>query len=185
MQNIEEERPAVFTIGHGTLSLEEFLAILIKARVDLLVDVRRYPGSRRNPHFGRDELQLSLPAAGLVYEWWGETLGGRRSLGNLEDRHVAWRNTSFRAYAAHMGTPGFRIALDSLQRRAVTFNLAIMCAETLWWRCHRRLIADALVVKGFEVVHLGLGTDRMHVLTQTARVLENGELLYDVDRAGG
>jgi uncharacterized protein (DUF488 family) len=83
-----------------------------------------------------------------------------------------------------MDTPGFRTALDSLERRALTFNLAIMCAETLWWRCHRRLIADALVVKGLEVVHLGLGTDRVHVLTQTARVLENGELLYDVDRPG-
>jgi uncharacterized protein (DUF488 family) len=153
----------------------------MRAGVDLLVDVRRYPGSRRHPHFSRDQMDLSLPEHGIAYEWWGETLGGRRKPESHHDRHIAWRNASFRAYAAYMDTPGFRGSLDALESRSATSDLVIMCAETLWWRCHRRLIADALVVNGFEVVHLGVGDDRLHVLTQTARVLENGLLLYNID----
>jgi uncharacterized protein (DUF488 family) len=171
----------IFTIGHGARPLDDFLAVLIRAAVDVLVDVRRYPGSRRHPQFSRDRLRSALVANGLAYEWWGDTLGGRRRREGHYDRHVAWRNASFRAYAAYMDTAIFRASLDSLERRSATSSVVIMCAETLWWRCHRRLIADALVVDGFEVVHLGLGDNRLHVLTQTARVLENGLLVYDID----
>jgi uncharacterized protein (DUF488 family) len=170
----------IFTIGHGVRPLDEFLSILMRARVDLLVDVRRYPGSRRHPHFSRDRMGLTLPEHGIVYEWW-ETLGGRRKSESNDDRHIAWRNASFRAYAAYMETPRFRGALGSLESRSATSNLVIMCAETLWWRCHRRLIADALVADGCEVLHLGAGEDRQHVLTRTARILQNGLLLYDLD----
>jgi uncharacterized protein (DUF488 family) len=127
---------------------------------------------------------LALPTRGITYEWWGETLGGRRKPESHQDRHVAWRNASFRAYAAYMDTSTFRGSLDSLERRSATSDLVIMCAETVWWRCHRRLIADALVVDGFEVVHLGVGEEKPHVLTQTARVLANGLLVYDVDPSG-
>jgi uncharacterized protein (DUF488 family) len=171
----------IFTIGHGARPLDDFLAVLIRAAVDVLVDVRRYPGSRRHPQFSRDRLRSALVANGLAYEWWGETLGGRRKPEGHDDRHVAWRNASFRADAAYMDTPTFRASLDSLERRSTASSVVIMCAETLWWRCHRRLIADALVVDGFEVVHLGLGDNRLHVLTPTARVLENGLLVYDID----
>jgi uncharacterized protein (DUF488 family) len=171
----------IFTIGHGARPLDEFLAILMRARVDLLVDVRRYPGSRRHPHFSRDRLSVNLPEHGMAYEWWGETLGGRRKPESQHDRHIAWRNASFRAYAGYMDTPSFRGSLDALESRSASSDLVIMCAETLWWRCHRRLIADALVADGFEVVHLGLGDDRSHALTQTVRVLENGMLVYDID----
>jgi uncharacterized protein (DUF488 family) len=171
----------IFTVGHGARALDDFIAILVGAGVDLLVDVRRYPGSRRNAHFSQNRMRLTLPARGISYEWWGDTLGGRRKPESHDDRHVAWRNASFRAYAAYMDTPTFRGSLDSLEGRCATSNLVIMCAETLWWRCHRRLIADALVVDGFEVVHLGLNQDVTHVLSETARVLDNGLLLYDIE----
>jgi uncharacterized protein (DUF488 family) len=171
----------IFTVGHGARALDDFIAILVGAGVDLLVDVRRYPGSRRNAHFSQNRMRLTLPARGISCEWWGDTLGGRRKPESHDDRHVAWRNASFRAYAAYMDTPTFRGSLDSLEGRCATSNLVIMCAETLWWRCHRRLIADALVVDGFEVVHLGLNQDVTHVLSETARVLDNGLLLYDIE----
>jgi uncharacterized protein (DUF488 family) len=151
----------------------------MRARVDLLIDVRRYPSSRGHPHFSRDRLSVSLTQHGMAYAWWGETLGGRRKPESRDDHHIAWRNASFRAYAGHMDTPTFRGSLDSLESRSASSDLVIMCAETLWWRCHRRLIADALVADGFEVVHLGLGDDRSHALTPTVRVLENGMLVYD------
>ena len=173
----------VFTIGHGARRLDEFLSILQGGQIELLVDVRRYPGSRRHPHFSRDSLDKSLGERGIAYEWWGETLGGRRRV-EADDRHVAWRIASFRAYAAHMDTSVFRDSLASLEARAARSRLAIMCAETLWWKCHRRLIADALAVDGFEVVHLGLGDERKHILTGSARVLENGLLLYDGAASG-
>lgn len=172
----------IFTIGHGARPLDEFLGLLTSAEIGLLVDVRRYPGSRRHPHFSQAPLSQSLSGNGNVYEWWGETLGGRRKPKEFHDRHVAWRNASFRAYAAYMETPEFQTSLESLKERSSSVDLAIMCAETVWWRCHRRLIADAMVVAGFEVIHLGIGADKAHVLTPTARVDEDGTLLYDEPR---
>lgn len=171
----------VFTIGHGARSAEEFSSLLTDARIELLVDVRRYPGSRRHPHFSREALAKDLATRAIGYEWWGESLGGRRKSDELPDRHIAWRNTSFRAYASHMETEQFREAFAALKESSLTARLAIMCAETLWWRCHRRLLADALVVNGFEVIHLGLGSDKPHALTETARVTDEGGLVYDVD----
>lgn len=170
----------IFTIGHGARSAEEFTGLLTDAGIELLVDVRRYPGSRRHPHFSKKALADDLVADGVEYEWWGESLGGRRKSDEPPDRHVAWRNVSFRAYAAHMETEEFRDALTALKERGLTTRLAVMCAETLWWRCHRRLIADALVVDGFEVIHLGLGTDKPHELTEMARVTDDKGLVYDV-----
>ena len=179
MPSTAQEMRRIFTVGHGARSIDEFIVILETAGIDLLIDVRRYPGSRRHPHFSRDQMNVSLADRGIAYEWWGETLGGRRKQVGHADPHVVWNNPSFRAYAAYMDTPSFRESLTALESRSATSDLAIMCAETLWWRCHRRLIADALVVGGFQVVHLGLGDDRQHVLTQGARVLEHGLLLYD------
>ena len=176
-----DQMQEIFTIGHGARPWEEFVSLLKAAEIALLVDVRRHPGSRRHPHFSKDELGHQLSAHGVTYEWWGETLGGRRKPDQRHDRHVAWRNASFRAYAAHMETREFRDSLEELKRRAESFRLAIMCAETLWWRCHRRLIADALVVGGFDVIHLGLGDDKHHALTQSARVEDNDALVYDLD----
>lgn len=146
--------------------------------VQQLVDVRRYPGSRRNPQFGRDALAGSLPDAGLAYEWC-EPLGGRRK-GSPESPNVAWRDASFRAYADYMATPEFRDAFGALLEGADSTATAVMCSETLWWRCHRRLIADAAVARGWDVVHLGMGKPQHHRLDPSARVIDDGTLVYDL-----
>lgn len=176
---------ALFTVGHGARPLGEFIEILLSAGIQVLGDVRRFPQSRRHPHFDRESLETSLAERAITYEWLGEKLGGHRKAGPSDSaRHQALRNDSFRAYAAHMDTPAFRDALTELRRRSIEDRIAIMCAETLWWRCHRRLIADALVAQGCAVVHLGLGTDAPHRLSELARVDENGQLNYDVGAGG-
>jgi uncharacterized protein (DUF488 family) len=145
----------IHTLGHGTRSTEEIASLLADAGVRTLIDVRRYPAGRRQPHLSRERLAMELPQLGVVYEWWGEALGGRRSADATTVERSAWRNPAFAAYAAHMKTAAFREALAGLEARARAGEaLAIMCAETLWWRCHRRLIADALVADGVTVEHL-------------------------------
>lgn len=170
---------SVFTVGYGTRSTEELISVLKDADVDILVDVRRFPGSRRHPHFARDPLGESLPAAGIAYEWRGQALGGRRDP-RPDSPNVAWRVDAFRGYADHLASPEFRSALRELEERSADVSQALMCAETLWWRCHRRLIADALVADGFEVIHLGMGRDDRHKLNEAARRDDSGVLVYDV-----
>lgn len=169
------------TMGHGTRSVPELVAALGAAGVDVLVDVRRHPGSRRNPQLSGPSLAAELPAAGdIAYEWWGDELGGRRS-GSVDSRHGVWRNDSFRAYADHMDTPGFRDAFRALVGRLAGEALAVMCAETLWWRCHRRLLADAATLQGIEVVHLlGEGRSAPHTLHPGVRADADGWPVYDV-----
>ena len=169
----------LFTVGHGTRSTEELVTVLGEAGIEILVDVRRYPGSRRHPHFSRDALENSLPAAGIAYAWRGDTMGGRRDPAP-DSPNIAWRVDAFRGYADHLASDEFRAALGELQTRAETTRQAVMCAETLWWRCHRRLIADALVADGHEVIHLGLGRDDIHKLHGSARMTADGYLVYDL-----
>lgn len=138
----------MFTIGHGARTSEELLACLVEAGVGTLVDVRRFPGSRRHPQFNRDVVAATVEAAGIAYVH-AEALGGRRSGGG--ERFPCIRVAGFRAYAAWMGGDEFQTALaESLALPVPCF----MCAETLWWRCHRRLIAELLAARGHEVVHL-------------------------------
>jgi len=148
-------RPVIRTIGHGTRTTDELTALLSSAGVATLIDVRRYPTGRRQPHLFRERLAVDLPERGLAYEWWGEALGGRRSVTGAMVPGSGWRQPAFAAYSAHMSTPVFRGALAELEARASAGEtLAVMCAETVWWRCHRRLIADALTLDGFAVEHL-------------------------------
>ena len=177
----------VFTVGHGTRTTEELAEILRAADVTRLVDVRRFPGSRRHPHFAREALEGSLPALGIEYDWRGEELGGRRSRRRAgTSRHPAWRNDAFGAYADYMDAPEFRSALERLEDEARSgIRLAVMCAETLWWRCHRRLIADAVAMHGFEVVHLlGPGDASSHPPNESARRGDDGYPVYDVGVTG-
>lgn len=143
------------TIGHGTRTTDEIGALLRQADVEVLVDVRRYPAGRRQPHLSRERLAVDLPHVAIGYEWWGDALGGRRSGEASALAATGWRSRSFAAYSAYMATPAFRSALAALERRVAHGEaLALMCAETVWWRCHRRLIADALTLDGFTVEHL-------------------------------
>ncbi|WP_216843365.1 DUF488 family protein [Phytoactinopolyspora alkaliphila] len=169
------------TVGHGARSAEEFVAVLLDAGVGTLVDVRRFPGSRRHPQFGREALATTLRAHGIRYEWQGESLGGRRRR-SKETRHMAILNESFGGYADHMDTPEFRDALTVLLRRAEGGErLAVMCAETLWWRCHRSFIADALICRGSGVVHLtDVGQRRHHRPKPIMRCDDDAWPVYDV-----
>jgi uncharacterized protein (DUF488 family) len=145
----------MWTVGHGTRATESLAELLRAAGVTTVIDVRRYPEGRRQPHLSRKRLELDLPRLDLRYEWWGEALGGRRPAPPASPTPSPWRSPGFAAYAAFMTTDVFRRALSTLEGRAVAGEaLAVMCAETLWWRCHRRLIADALVFEGFAVRHL-------------------------------
>jgi uncharacterized protein (DUF488 family) len=169
------------TVGHGTLALEDLAALLDSTGVTWIIDVRRFPESKRQPHFNRSALEQSCPRLGLGYEWRGEALGGRRRPLPESPNH-AWRNASFRGFADHMRLPEFRHAIDQLHWDAEKRPTpALMCAETLWWRCHRRLIADALVVGGTKVEHvLPHGSPRAHSPHEALRIEENGLLVYDV-----
>ena len=147
-------RPShLFTIGHSTRSAEEFVALLKAHGVETLVDVRAFPGSRRNPQFGKDALQQTLGAAGIGYIHM-VSLGGRRSLPKGVKPDSRWRNPSFAAYAHYAATEPFRNALHELETLAGRESVAVMCAEALWWQCHRQIIAEELVKDGFAVTHI-------------------------------
>ncbi len=173
----------VYTVGHSTRSLEELVRLLRAHGVRRLVDVRSVPASRRYPHFAREALAASLPEAGIEYRWM-KALGGRRRP-RTDSPNGAWRNESFRGYADHMQTPEFEAALDELVTLASGSDLAVMCAESMPWRCHRWLIGDALVARGVEVVDV-LAEDeaRPHRLTTFARV-EGERVTYPPVEDGG
>jgi uncharacterized protein (DUF488 family) len=173
---------ALYTIGHGDRSLDELLSALSRNGVTTIVDVRRFPGSRRHPHFSRAALERSLHDAGVLYEWRGDELGGRRSAPDHPSRHPVLRVAAFRNFADHMDTEAFRTALEDVMRRAEQRSgVTLMCAETLWWRCHRRLIADALVLCGRTVDHI-ITTDKLqpHRLHEAVRADRLGRPTYDV-----
>ena len=168
----------VYTIGHSTRTLAELLDLLGTHGITGVADVRRFPASRRHPHFGREARALALPAAGVAYDWLPE-LGGRRPArpGSL---HTAWRTDAFRGYADHMDSPEFEAGVARLLALAARRPTAVMCAEAVPWRCHRQLVADALVARGVEVRHvLDRAPTRLHRLSSLARVV--GErVVYDV-----
>lgn len=174
----ERPGPRLLTVGHSTLDAEGFLATLKGAGIAGVVDVRRHPGSRRHPHFAKDAMAAWLAEAGVAYRWV-EALGGRRETAH-DSPHTGLRNASFRGYADHMATGEFAAALAEVLDEATRRRTAVLCAESLWWRCHRRLLSDAAVLlHGAEVVHLHLdGTTQRHPVTEEARVVD-GALVYD------
>lgn len=167
---------SIWTIGHSTRTIEQFVALLQTNDIRLLADVRRYPGSRRHPQFNPDALSLSLRTAGIDYTAFPE-LGGRRNP-RPDSVNTAWRNASFRGYADYMETPAFRDALDRFLALAGKSRSALMCAEALWWQCHRALIADVLKADGIGVLHImERGEAVEHPYTSAAEV-KNGKLTY-------
>jgi uncharacterized protein (DUF488 family) len=165
--------PTIFTVGHSNRTWDAFLALLHPHGVKAIADVRRFPGSRRLPQFNDAQLAQNLPAAGIAYLPF-PNLGGRRKP-NPDSPNTGWRNDSFRAYADHMQTPAFQLALDDLIAQAAQTATAIMCAEAVPWRCHRSLIADALLVRGWHVLDImSPSSAKPHKLTPFARVLGTG-----------
>ncbi|MFC5498038.1 DUF488 family protein [Caenimonas terrae] len=169
----------VWTIGHSTRALEELLGLLDHYRIEGVADVRRFPGSRRHPQFARDALEQSLPAHGIAYQWLPR-LGGRRRV-QPDSPNTGWRSASFRGYADYLASSEFAEGLAELLAFAAHRRVALMCAEVLWWRCHRSLIADVLLARGIEVVHILDAThSTVHPFTSPARIVD-GQLSYAAD----
>lgn len=197
----------IYTIGHSTRSFEELIGLLREHAVTRLADIRRLPGSRRHPHFSKDSLEKSLPREAVEYIHC-EDLGGRRKPAS-DSPNTYWENDQFRAYADHLATPELAAAVERLLSGAAPASgagiqhpaaeaaaapqvsavatarvTAIMCAEAVPWRCHRNLLADELVRRGVEVVHIiGSGASKPHVMNEKARV-EDGHLVYPADQKG-
>jgi uncharacterized protein (DUF488 family) len=166
----------IWTIGHSTRPLEEFLALLALFRIQAVADVRSFPGSQRYPQYGKEALAAALAARSIDYRWIPR-LGGRRRAAP-DSPNTGWRNASFRGYADHMVSTEFAEGLRQFVELATQERTAMMCSEAVWWRCHRSLIADALCVRSFEVVHI---LDAKHIvqhpMTSPARIVR-GELSY-------
>jgi|SRR6266516_4318682 len=174
--NIHNGQLEVWTVGHSTRPIDELIETLKSFKIALLVDVRSYPGSRRYPQFNKANLADSLEAAGITYVHKPQ-LGGRRRA-RKDSTNIAWRNESFRGYADYMETESFREAIEDLLELAREDRTAVMCAEAVWWRCHRALISDYLKARGITVTHI-LAADKSqpHPYTSAARIV-NGELSY-------
>ncbi|HZF72468.1 MAG TPA: DUF488 domain-containing protein [Gemmatimonadaceae bacterium] len=168
----------IFTIGHSTRTLEQFLGLLQREGATHLVDVRAFPTSARYPHFSRPNLERSIIDSGGRYSHL-PSLGGRRR-GRRDSHNTQWRNASFRAYADYMETREFSEALDDLLALARLEPTAIMCAEAVPWRCHRSLIADSIVARGVPVYHILDSATQQHQLTSFGRVDPSGHVRYDV-----
>jgi len=172
----------LWTIGHSTRAWDDFVALLHEAWIECLVDVRRFAGSRRNPQYSPIAMAPALQAAGIEYRPMPE-LGGRRAP-QVDSPNGAWRVAAFRGYADYMASPGFELARGQLMPLARERRCAVMCAEAVWWRCHRRLIADDFTARGWQVWHLMTkGRAEPHPLHPDARMVD-GMLRYPLAEAG-
>jgi uncharacterized protein (DUF488 family) len=166
----------IWTIGHSTRSLNEFIQLLKENNIEGVADVRSYPGSRKFPHFNAEALAESLPDAGIEYIPFKQ-LGGRRKT-RPDSPHTVWRNEAFRGYADYMDTEDFKKGIDDLLRLAANKRVAIMCSEAVWWRCHRSMISDYLKANGVTVEHImSPGKIDLHPFTSAAKIVD-GKLFY-------
>jgi len=173
---MHEIAPRIWTVGHSTRAIDELIRALQSFEIELVVDVRSFPGSRRYPQFNQENLRASLAGAGVEYLHLPE-LGGRRRA-KPDSLNVAWRNEAFRGYADYMESVEFREGIGRLLNVAGTRRTAIMCAEAVWWRCHRSLISDFLKAQGIEVTHImEVGKSEQHPFTSAAQIV-NGKLSY-------
>jgi len=169
----------IWTIGHSTRTLDEFIEMLQSFSIVQLVDVRHFPSSRKYPHFNKEALSHSLALAHIQYKHI-EQLGGRRKA-NADSPNTAWRHPAFRGYADYMQTPPFHEGIYQLEQLALKARTAYMCSEAVWWRCHRSMISDYLKAKGWTVQHImDIGKAKEHPFTAPAKVV-NGQLSYTQD----
>lgn len=169
------ERVTLWTIGHSNVAVDRFIELLEAHGIARVADVRRYPGSRRHPHFSSGALAASLADRGIAYMHLPE-LGGRRQA-RADSNNTAWRHPSFRGYADYMETPAFAKGAERLRRAAAEQRTAMMCAEALWWQCHRGLIADVFRAAGHRVLHITASGVEEHPYTTAARIVD-GRLSY-------
>lgn len=168
----------IWTIGHSTHPIGEFIGILHSFEISLLVDIRSLPGSRAFPQFNREALEISLPEAGIQYLHMRD-LGGRRKV-KKDSKNTAWRHPAFRGYADYMETEEFHQAINELEKLASMQPTAYMCSEVLWWRCHRSLVSDWLKANGWMVFHItGKGKSEEHPYTQPAKIVD-GKISYEL-----
>jgi uncharacterized protein (DUF488 family) len=166
----------IWTIGHSTRPWKTFLELLTHYQLEAVVDVRRFPGSRRQPQYAQAPLRSALAEHGISYHWIA-ALGGRRRP-RPDSPNITWRNASFRGYADHIASAEFAEGLNELLEVAGRLRTTLMCAEAVWWRCHRALIADVLCVRGIEVLHILDETHTVvHPYTSPARIVQ-GRLSY-------
>ncbi|RNI33857.1 DUF488 domain-containing protein [Hanamia caeni] len=166
----------IYTIGHSTHTLEEFIAMLKSFNIELLADIRSFPGSRKFPHFNKENLPASLAENNIEYIHL-KNLGGRRKV-NPESCNTGWRVAAFRGYADYMETENFEKAIKELEQIASEKRVAYMCAEAVWWRCHRSLVSDYLKHNGWTVLHImGVNKSTEHPYTAPAKIM-NGKLNY-------
>jgi uncharacterized protein (DUF488 family) len=174
-----EQQPVIWTIGHSTRTFEAFAELSLSAGIEVVADIRAYPGSRRYPYFNRENLAPLLNEKDIAYVHMKE-LGGRRRP-RKDSLNTAWKNTSFRGYADYMETEEFRKAIDALQELAQQKRVAYMCSEATWWNCHRSLVSDYLKWKGWEVRHImERGKEIVHPYSSPARITD-GKLNYTDD----
>jgi uncharacterized protein (DUF488 family) len=168
--------PTIWTIGHSTRPLDEFLDLLARHQIEAVADVRSFPGSKRYPQYGKSVLHAELAGHDIAYRWFPKLGGRRRAL--PDSPNTAWRNASFRGFADHIASTEFAEGLEELLEFSAHLRTALMCAEAVWWRCHRALIADVLRVQGIEVIHiLDAKHTTAHPFTSAANIVQ-GRLSY-------
>lgn len=177
----EFSNKTVWTIGHSTHTLEAFMEMLHSFQIEMVVDIRSYPGSRRYPQFNKEALEISLPENGIGY-LHNKDLGGRRKA-NPDSKNTAWRHEAFRGYADYMETTAFKEAVRALEQVALKKRTAYMCSEAVWWSCHRSMVSDYLKIHGWKVMHImDVGKEQEHPYTAPARNA-NGALSYQTGTA--
>lgn len=174
-----DQNKNIWTIGHSTRSLEEFIAMLKSFQIESVADIRSFPGSRKYPQFNREALEISLPQNNIRY-FHLKNLGGRRKA-SPDSKNTAWHHPAFRGYADYMETDEFKIGIQQLEQIAMQQRTVYMCSEAVWWRCHRSMVSDFLKLRGWEVLHImGIGKDQVHPYTSPARIVGEN-LVYSIE----
>ena len=169
----------IWTIGHSTRPIEHFIEMLESFSIQLLVDIRSFPGSKKFPQFNKENLEITLPKDGIDYTHF-KSLGGRRAV-KKDSKNTAWKNAAFRGYADYMETDDFKNGIEQLEKLASEKRAAYMCSEAVWWRCHRSMVSDYLKLKGWTVCHImETGKATEHSYTKPARIVD-GRLSYEAN----